>query len=167
MPSPDFQVGVIAYSFGYPSTTDVNKDIFESARRAVMLYGAQLYTDIDLPSEMDVTRIPWNNSAPPSTLRISRGAVQWAKEKGIHHLVYACALPHRQRVWRDLRLAIGEAGFKEMKIRGPSAHRLRRYDRWFSPQSEQWSTRFEILWDIREGILRLMPVALYKRIAVR
>lgn len=188
----DLKIGIVAFAFGAPHSTFANWRIAEMARYEVwrqeqessLEIHAQIFTQRDIQFDplgpqndprdertlvevqsVEVTYIEGESDCPPSTLRIARGAVKWAKQRGIRKLWVVAAKPHLWRCVRDLKYAIREAdahievfvyqGIKEI----PG-------DKWFYPLgSTQKRVQSFWKWWPREIILRLMPMGIYKRVA--
>lgn len=99
---------------------------------------------------------------PPPTLRIARGAVAWAMAHNLSTLYIACAYPHLWRCKRDLKLAIKE---KKANIEIRICPEALSKKGWFCSDCTQSRTRTKANWYIREFILMIMPVWLYKKVA--
>lgn len=160
-------VGIVAFGFGVPSTIYSNCCIAQIASQKARELNVPVYTQLDVRVErgIEVKYINEELGNPPPTLRIARGAVQWAKKRGLKVLLIVAAQPHLWRCERDLIRAIKEAGaqiavrvcFKEIK-RYPE-------DSWYCPDSTQPRTRSPKSWWGRERILQLMPFFFYKLVA--
>ncbi len=160
-------VGVVAFAFGAPKTIRSNRRIAKIAFKNARKFNGLVYTQLDICVDegipVEYTKEEPGN--PPPTLRIARGAVQWAKKRGLKVLLIVAAQPHLWRCERDLIRAIKEAGaqiavrvcFKEIK-RYPE-------DSWYCPDSTQPRTRSPKSWWGRERILQLMPFFFYKLVA--
>lgn len=160
------KLGIIAFAFGQPWEIPANYEIARTAQRLSEECDAPVYTQKDiffniLPEDVEYIK---EDDTPPPTLRIARGAVQWAKKKGITTLLVIAAEPHRWRAIRDVRAAIDEQGlettsfcYKEWKEEMKEL--------WFSSVSTQKRTRSWWGWWPREIIARLLPLWLYKIIA--
>ncbi|MBI2010933.1 MAG: hypothetical protein HYS89_01725 [Candidatus Colwellbacteria bacterium] len=159
-------VGIVAFAFGAPSSIRSNQLIGQIATGEAWGLKAPIYTqlDIHIESGVEVTYADEKPGEPPTTLRIARGAVGWAKQRGLTELWVAAAAPHLWRAWRDLRKAVREAG-GGIHVRPCPEIELYPWNGWFSADSTQQRTRSEKTWNRRERVLKLMPFWLYKRVA--
>ena len=162
--------GVVAFAFGAPETVTSNKWIHCIAARKAKKLNASVYTQRDVLvlsgtiTLGDVTCIEEESGNPPSTLRIARGAVRWAKEHGIVELWVVAALPHLSRCLRDMKMAVCEMGGGIVIL---TCEEIKNYpeDLWFCPFSKQKWTRTRKAWERRERIVRFMPFWIYKLVA--
>ena len=113
---------------------------------------------------MKVVYTKEEKGSPPPTLRIARGAVNWAKELGFKELWIVAAKPHLSRCKRDLNYAVDES---ESQIYVRICGDIYNYseDEWYCPESEQKHTRSAKDWRKRERKLKKMPMFIYKRVA--
>lgn len=157
--------GVVVFAFGTPATISSNERLARIASDRARRLVAPVYTqrDILVGAEQRVQYIEEEGSPPP-TLRIARGAVQWAIERGINHLLIIAARPHLRRVLRDVRKAVREARV-EIEVYSCSEIENSKESSWFCPDSKQPRVRSAINWYPREVILRWMPFFLYKLLA--
>ena len=159
--------GIVAFAFGAPCTIESNKLIARIASQKAHESGASVYTQCDVFIEHGI-EVEYTHeepdSPPPPTLRIARGAIQWAKQQGFRKLWIVAAKPHLKRCIRDLGKAIRET---EANIGIRACEEIEYYpqDGWFCLNSTQECTRYKEAWNRRERILQLMPFFLYKRIA--
>jgi len=158
--------GVIAFAFGVPETILSNRRIAEIASKKAREINGQVYAQLDIRVEegipVEYTKEEPGN--PPPTLRIARGAVQWAKRHGLTELWVVAAKPHLWRALRDVQRAVREDGARiEVRV----CKEVEQYpeDSWFCPYSTQDRVRSREAWDKRERILKLMPFWLYKLVA--
>ncbi|MFA6365507.1 MAG: hypothetical protein WCW78_03865 [Candidatus Paceibacterota bacterium] len=159
--------GIVAFAFGTPENISSNQYIARIAAFKAMGFKAPVYTqsDIRLPSDIPVTYTEEISGEPPSTLRIARGAVQWAKELGFYELWTVAAKPHLRRCIRDMKRAIRESG-ASIQVQACEEISIRySYDAWFCKNSTQARTRTKTAWLKREYILRMMPFFIYKHVA--
>lgn len=159
------KTGIVAQAFGVPHTIHSNKIIARIASQKARELSAPVYTQLDVlvEPEIDVEYTYEQPGNPPPTLRMTRGAVQWAKNKGFKELWIVAAKPHLWRCVRDLTYAIREAG-EQIEI--SACREIELYsDEWFCADSEQERTRSKWNWWSRELIIKLMPLFIYKRIA--
>jgi hypothetical protein len=167
-------IACVAFAFGVPSNTKANQRIATMACGIQIPSHPGIYTQKDINikalqedgyrNRMQVTYTVERPGYPPPTLRIARGAVEWAKANRVTTLYIACAYPHIGRCTRDLQLAIRENNANiEIKI-CPEA---REQKGWFCKDCTQSRARLRWLWYIREVILRIIHihVQLYKKIA--
>ena len=101
---------------------------------------------------------------PPPTLRIARGAIQWAKRYRLTELWVVAAKPHLWRALLDVEKAILEDG---ARIKVYVCKKIEQYpeDSWFCPDSTQDRVQSREAWNRRENILKLIPFFIYKRVA--
>ena len=128
--------------------------------------GAPVYTQLDVRVELRVEVSYTSEKAgnSPPTLRIARGAVEWAKQRGFKELWIVAAKPHLWRALRDTKQAVREIG-EEIKVRACTEVWWYPEDSWFCLDSTQAFTRSQGAWSMRDIILKLMPFFIYKRIA--
>ncbi len=160
------KIGILAFGFGRPWTILSNRRIAQIASQKSRELKVRVYTQLDVRVENDilVDYIDEEPGNPPPTLRIARGAVQWAKQHGLTELLIIAAKPHLWRALRDVQRAVNEAG-TQIKLR--ACKEIERYpkDSWFCPESTQERIRYRKAWNKREKILRLVPFFIYKRLA--
>lgn len=160
------KVGILAFAFGAPETILSNQRIASIASQKSRKLRAPVYTQLDIPIndaiEVEFTEEQPGN--PPSTLRLARRAVKWARHKNIADLWIIAARPHLWRCVRDLTRVIREA---KSQIRIHVCEEIERYpeDEWFCANSTQNRTQSRKSWERRERIIKLMPFFLYERIA--
>lgn len=158
--------GVVAFAFGMPNTIQPNRRIAEIASKKAKELNGSVYTQLDIRVEEDilVEYIEEEPGNPPPTLRIARGAVQWAKRHGFTQLWVVAAKPHLWRALRDVQQVVREVG---VRIEVYVCKEVEQYpeDSWFCPDSTQDRVRSRKAWDKRENIVKLMPFFVYKRIA--
>lgn len=188
------KIGIVAFAFGVPHSTLANQRIAETARYEVwrqerearyqgflqessLEIHCQIFTQrdvqfnvriertsIEVLSAGDITYIEEEPDGPPPTLRIARGAVEWAKQRRIGRLWVVAAKPHLWRCVRDLEYAICEAD-AHIKVSVGEEIKQSLGKWWFDPGSTQKRVHSFWRWWPREIILRLMPMAIYKRVA--
>ncbi len=158
--------GIVAFSFGVPETIRSNYQIAEIASWRAQEFDLPVYTqhDVRIGPGIRVAYTEEEPDNPPPTLRLARGAVQWAKGIGLTELLVVAAKPHLRRALRDLKKAVREAG---AMIEVHYCTEIERYSAssWFCPDSTQDRVRSRWAWYQRELILRFMPFWLYKRVA--
>ncbi len=162
------KAGVVAFAFG---TSKPNQTILPNRRiRMIALCRARhenapIFTQLDVPiCDYPVEYTEEEPGSPPPTLRIARGAVRWAKSRGITELWIVAAKPHLWRAERDLREAVKEC---RAQIKVHVAPETAKYgdEQWFCPDSTQRRTSSCTEWNKREKILRLMPFFIYRLVA--
>lgn len=160
------KTGIIAFAFGMPWAIPPNRIIAEIALKRARELNAAVYTqyDIHINNGIEVEHIDQDIDSPPPTLRIARGAVQWAKQQGLKDLLIIAAEPHLWRAMRDVKKAIREAGV-EIEVHTCLDIYDHPEDNWFCPTSRQVRTRSKEAWNKRERILKLLPFGIYKIIA--
>lgn len=158
--------GIVAFAFGVPDTIRSNRRIARIASQKAREFNAPVYTQLDVPVEpgIEVKYTDEEFDNPPPTLRIARGAVQWAKRRGFKKLWIVAARPHLRRAFRDVKEAAREAGGK-IAIRACKEIEQYPEDSWFCPDSTQDRVRSRKSWNKREQVLNLLPFFIYKRIA--
>lgn len=159
------KIGIVAFAFGLPARIRSNEHIARITLQKAQELQAPIYTQFHTfylkPLEFDVTYTQEKPGQPPPTLRIARGAVEWASEKGLKELWIAAAKPHMWRCLRDLEYAAKEAGL-EIKIKVCEEIEQIPEEEWFCPDSGQEWTRSPESWRKRERILERLPMWLYK-----
>jgi len=163
------KTGIVAFAFGTPWTLKSNVKIGQIAGQKANEFNAEVYTQADIhihpeyEAVVEYTHEHWDHQPP--TLRIARGAVQWAKSKEIRRILVVAAGPHLWRAVRDLKMAVREA-HEKIEVHG-CRRTINRYpdDIWFCPDSRQNWTRSQKEWDRRERIMMLMPFSIYRLVA--
>lgn len=164
----------MAFAFGVPSKIKPNQLIAEIALKEAKKLGAPIYTQLDISIEDKEVKVAYTKEKrgnPPPTLRIARGAVDWANKLGLKELWIVAAVPHLKRCKRDLRFAVDEDREKKgrtgLKIGVFYCKDIKKHqeEEWYCSQSEQKRTRSSKDWRWREKMLLMMPMSLYKRIA--
>jgi len=158
--------GIVAFAFGVPETILANRRIAEIASKKAQELNAPMYTQLDVRVEpgIQVEYTEEEPGNPPPTLRIARGAVQWAKSRRLTELWVVAAKPHLWRALRDVQQAVREDG---MRIEVRVCKEVEQYseESWFCPDSTQERVQSREAWDKRERVLKLMPFFVYKRVA--
>lgn len=161
--------GVVAFAFGVPETIQSNRRIAEIASDKARELGAVgVYTQDDVRVGPGVIRFLTDEEpgSPPPTLRMARGAVQWAMHPD-HRIVeiwVAAAKPHLWRCLRDMKAAVQEAG-GGIVVRVCEEIEQVPEREWFCADSTQGRTQSREAWEKRERIVCLMPFCVYKRVA--
>lgn len=159
--------GIVAFAFGAPADILSNKLIAKIALEKAKMFNASVYTQRDiLINGVEVEYAYEKSNNPSSTLRMARGAVDWAKRNGIEKIWIVAAKPHLWRCQRDLVQAVKES---ETAIKIHFFREIEDYpeDLWFCLNSTQQRTRSKKSWESREWILKLLPFNIYKLIANR
>lgn len=159
-------VGIVVFAFGAPATIHSNRILAKIASDKAHKLSIPIYTqaDIILENDIDVERIQEKHGNPPPTLKISKRAIRWAEKRHIRKLFVVAATPHLWRCLRDLNAVKEETKYDVSIYVYDEIYRLPDYI-WFCPNSRQIWTRSRIIWKLRENILRLMPLWLYKYIS--
>ncbi len=160
---------MVAFAFGAPSTIRSNRWIARTAQEKAGELNAPVYTQLDIRVEegIQVEYTEEEPGNPPPTLRIARGAAEWAKRRNLTSLVVVAAKPHLWRALRDVKEAVREAGAgAKIEVRA-CKEEIEQYPEglWYCPDSTQERTRSETAWKRRERLLKAMPLFIYKRIA--
>jgi len=160
------EIGIIAFAFGVPETIRSNLRIAEIASQKAQELNAPVYTQFDvyLWPGVEVEYTHEKPGSPPPTLRIARGAVQWARQRGFRQLWVVATKPHLWRALRDVKEAVREAR-EEVEVHVCEEIEKFPEDEWFCHDSTQKHTQSRKVWDKRERILKSMPFFLYKRVA--
>lgn len=156
------KIGIVAFAFGRPCSLCSNKIISRIASQKARELSSSVYTQLDIVVEsgIPVEYTEEEKDFPPPTLRIARGATQWAKKEKIDRLLIVAAKPHLWRCVRDLEYALREKG---LKIDVATCKEIEQYSsEWFCPDSDQEHTRSKWTWFFREVILKFMPFSVYK-----
>ncbi len=160
------KVGIVAFAFGLPATIKSNRRIAQIASQKARELSAPIYTQLDvlIEAELNVEYTKEQPGNPPPTLRIARGAVYWAWQKGLTKLWVVPAKPHLWRCVRDLTYAVREA---RTPIEISVCREIEQFpeDEWFCSDSEQPHTCSKWNWWSREIIVKMIPFFVYKRIA--
>lgn len=170
------KAGVVAFAFGMPGTILSNRRIAEIATKKARELNAPVYTQLDVfvGKDVRVERIKQKCiDNPPSTLRIARGAVEWAKRNDITELWIVAAKPHLWRARRDVqevvyeKEGITEFQFPDRMIRVYGCKEVEQYSEnsWFCSDSLQDKTCSREEWNKRESLIKLIPFFLYKLVA--
>ncbi len=160
---------MVAFAFGAPSWTLPNSLIAGIATEKARELGAPIYTQQDIDLVVYIARggkveyIKEKSGKPPSTLRMARSAIRWAKKLKIKELWVVATRPHHWRCVRDLEEAALE---KKLNTEIRVCHEIMKvpFDNWFSESSTQKRARSFKAWEIRERTLRSLPFWLYKLI---
>jgi len=158
---------VVAFAFGTPNTLRSNRHIAALASAKALALRAPIYTQHDVLPVAAGIEIELTVELPPErvpTLRIARGAVAFARRRGIATLWLCAATPHLPRCRRDLSFAIREAA-GEITLREVEDPERHADDFWFCADSTQADTRSASLWRVRDAVLMHMPMRLYASIA--
>lgn len=165
------KAGIVPFAFGVPANIRPNVLIANIAARRARELDAPIYTQIDVSINticqpvVEVEYFPQTKPKnPPPTLRIARGAVRWAKRRGISEFWVVAAKPHLWRCLRDLRYAVREAGLRIPVLLCREVHDYPE-EGWFCKDSIQFRTQAKEAWEKRERILRRIPMWLYKLVA--
>lgn len=86
------KTGIVAQAFGVPHAIHSNKIIAQIASQKARELSAPVYTQLDVLVEqgIDVEYTYEQPGNPPPTLRMARGAVQWAKPQRIQKTLDYC-----------------------------------------------------------------------------
>jgi hypothetical protein len=184
-------VGLVVYAFGTPCSNSSNSALAGYVQNLIQKSPEirfRIYTQNDIQFEdtecLNVAYFPQlHDEAAPPTLRIARGAAQWARHQ-VDEVFVVAATPHRWRALRDTRKAFQEAvvniPIQLMKFHQPDYMHdkgLFSYDYqakgiigddtsyWFDPNGTQIRAASRSHWEKRERILRFMPYPLYRIVA--
>jgi hypothetical protein len=166
MPATD-QAAVVAFAFGTPNTLRSNRHIAALASANAVALRAPIYTQRDVLPVAEGVVVELTAERPPErvpTLRIARGAVDFARRRGVAVLWLCAAAPHLPRCRRDLAFAIREAA-AEIKLREVEDPERQTEGYWFCAASTQADTRSAVLWRLRDTVLMHMPMRLYASVA--
>ncbi len=166
-------IGVVVYAFGTPYSNTSNQWLVSEVRKIYMHFNSILvYTQNDIQfigaefqdRQDGITYFPQGarEEAPP-TLRIARGAAQWARGR-MKRIIVVAAKPHLPRALRDTRAAFKEA-VVNIRIEPWSDIAYTSYNAWFDPKGTQIRAASRGHWERRERILRGMPYFLYRIVA--
>ncbi|MCL5012098.1 MAG: hypothetical protein M1320_01605 [Patescibacteria group bacterium] len=167
----EVKTGIVAFAFGAPDSIKSNVQIAQitmAVSRSSRELNFPIYTQKDIGIfglQFQIQYINEQPGNPLTTLRIARGAVQWAKEKGLNQLLVVAAEPHLWRALRDTKKAVGELGLW-VEV-WPCKNEIKQYSygSWFCLDSKKGWTRSMKEYSRRENILCLLPFFIYKRIA--
>ncbi len=163
--------GVVAFAFTCISWSTCERRLGSWAESQAKKHLAPLYTQIGIPiksASVVVSRIDEGRDQagrPPPTLRVCRGAVDWALERDINVLHVVCAIPHTWRVLRDIRFAIREKSSTSIRVELCKETDKLPYPYWFDAGSPLWWTRGPIRWHVYNAIMRVTPMWFYTKIA--
>lgn len=162
---------VIVFAFGVPHTLRSNRKIAVIASEKARELDALVYTQLDVQIEpcIKADRIVYTEEkpgCPPPTLRIARGAVEFAMRNGLDEMWVVAAQPHLWRVLRDIKEALREKR-KGDWVRVYVCDEIGQYpeDFWFCHDSTQERTRSCKAWEKRELVLQFLPFCIYKLVA--
>jgi hypothetical protein len=119
---------------------------------------------MEFPLGVDVEYTQGTLEDPPPTLREARGAVEWAKRRGLTRLMVVAAKPHLPRCLRDLMRASEEANVS-LSFFVPEEITQSDEDEWFCLGSVETRVKTKSMWLVRERILILLPFWLYQLVA--
>lgn len=160
------KTGIVAFAFGVPWTILSNRRIAQIASQKSRELKARVYTQLDVRVENDIV-VDYTDEEPgnpPPTLRIARGAVQWAKRHGLTELWVVAAKLHLWRCKRDLTQTVREAGV-QIAVRVCKEIEQFPENEWFCQDSTQSRARSRKNWQNRERILKFIPFFIYKHVA--
>jgi hypothetical protein len=159
------KVGIVALAFGTPAEIQANRQIASAAVGDAGFYNVKhIYTQPDIKIEvqgLSVEYIEEQPGKPSPTLRIARGAVQWALRMGFNKLLLEAAPDHQWRVLRDFRKAVAEAGAAIDVALSQSPDNFFTEDSWYG-DSTQPRTQSREAFMKRETKLQKAPWWLYK-----
>lgn len=159
--------GVVAFAFGVPAGIRSNRIIAILAKQKAQELESPVYTQMGLCSGtgLDVEHIVETPDNLALTLRLARGAIEWARRRGITELLVVAARPALWRSVRDLKYAAQEAK-ASIEVRACQTE-IGRYPQaeWFCTDSVQLRTRSRLVWWLREILLWFTPMSFYKLIA--
>ncbi|MCH8049938.1 hypothetical protein IIB51_00800 [Patescibacteria group bacterium] len=159
------KIGIVAFAFGGPGTTEPNLIIAEFSSEDARKSGCGVYTEYDVwvDSDIIVEYIKKGQKSPPSTLQIARGAIRWAEKYEINELRIVAAKPRLKRAMRDVKKAIQDA---QVSINVCACQEIQELseDIWYSPSSKQNKTYSLLSWKIAEVVLERLPFFIYERI---
>ena len=158
--------GIVAFAFGVPETMRSNQQIAQIASEKAWQISAPVYTQLDvfIGPGIETEHTDEEPGHPPPTLRIARGAAQWAADRGLKELWIVAAKPHLWRALRDVKAAIRETG-NNIEVRACPEIEQYPLDSWFCSESTQSRVRSRATWERRERMLRFIPFFIYKLIA--
>ncbi len=158
--------GIIAFAFGAPKTILANQRLARIASVKARELNAPVYTQLDLCIEpgIEVTYTSEISGNAPPTLRITRGAVAWAKRQGLVELWVVAAKPQLWRCARDLTRSVLDAGAGIAIHICPETEQFH-YTEWFCKDSTISRARWPRHYRCYELILKLLPFSVYKRFA--
>ena len=161
----------MVYAFGTPHSNKSNRALAGHVQNLIQKSPEirfRIYTQNDIQFEenecLNVTYFPQlhDEDAPP-TLRIARGAAQWARGR-VKKVIVVAAKPHLPRALRDTQEAFREA-VVNMPIEPCADIAYTSYNAWFDPNGTQIRAASRSHWEKREPILRFMPYPLYRIVA--
>lgn len=166
-------IGVVVYPFGTPASNTSNRWLVSEVEKIYMDFNSILvYTQRDiqfigprfLNLQNHTTYFPQGGiEESPPTLRIARGAAQWARGR-VKKIIVVAAKPHLPRALRDTQHAFKEASVN-IRIEPWSNIAYTLYDSWFNPNGTPLRTASRSHWKKRERILRFLPYPIYREIA--
>lgn len=159
-------VGVVAFAFGSPSSIASNEAIAKIASAKAKEFGAIVFTqwDVSVEPSIEVAHIYEHRGKPPPTLRIARWMIVRAAREGLQELWLVAATPHLWRCRRDLEYAVHEV---KAQIKINACEGIEQYPdaTWFCTDSTQKRTQSRKNWQVRERILKWLPMFVYKLVA--
>lgn len=163
------KTGLVVFAFGCPSTIYSNEVLANLALQWWKLYRGLIFSQEDVPISMhlphSVRLIGQLPDQPPSTLKIAREAMYWARDDArLQELHVLAARPLLERCLRDLELAKAEQR-SLITITECSSPDQIPFDQWFCRDSQLPQTRSLDAWERRERVIRRMPIWLYKLMA--
>jgi hypothetical protein len=158
------KAGIVTFALGTPDSIQSNKRLALISMRKARLLKAPIYTQrdfgVDPQPGIFITYTEEEPGKPPPTFIIARGAVQWAKARGIKELWIVCARPHLKRCKRDLEYAIQEV-YADITVRVCEGILMFPAHEWFCEDSTQVRTTSLKEWWLREFIATHIPMWLY------
>ena len=156
--------GIVVFAFGFPTGIVANQRLTEIAKQEISRDSVPVITQHEIVLDgAEYVDTP-GPEGPIPTLRLCRKAVQWAHLRGLDELVIVAAKPHLWRCIRDMKHSVREVNFNIAVYASELIHDVPPED-WFRGDSKQWYTNNRLAWYLRDTILRIMPMSIYRRIA--
>lgn len=156
--------GIVVFGFGFPTDIVANQLLTEMAKWEMSLDSTPVFTQREIVLDGAEYSDAPGPQGPMTTLRVCRAAVQWAHLRGLDEIMIIAAKPHLWRCLRDMRYAAREVNF-DIKVYASDLIENVSSKQWFRGDSEQWCTKSRVVWYLRDSILRIMPMSIYRRIA--
>ncbi|PIU98252.1 hypothetical protein COS61_02435 [Candidatus Wolfebacteria bacterium CG03_land_8_20_14_0_80_40_12] len=164
------KIGIVAFAFGAPKNILSNLWIAIFAEKWAKRLRTEIYTQRDVSIEIGfgikAEYIAEEPGSPPSTLRMARGAVLWAENRGFNEILVVAANPHVWRCKRDLEYVIRERK-ANIKVSICEYNSMTSEYWWYCQDSVQPRTRSRSNWRRREWVLERLPMWAYSFLASR
>ena len=161
------QALIVAFAFGKPYSILSNRRIAEIAIKKAKELDAEIFTQYDvlIKADLEFQYIDKINKEVPTTLGLARKAVEYAVKEKYKNIWVAAALPHLSRCMRDMWCVIHELKVVGLNVFVCEGSEQYPENEWYCVDSEQKHTRSKEEWELREDLIKEIPLCFYKLVA--